>query len=60
MKGYLQRSHWDDVTTGEVGFMVRKAIRRGVSRRWPKRLERIVKLIRMLNKNQCKVLVLVL
>jgi small acid-soluble spore protein F (minor alpha/beta-type SASP) len=29
MKGYLQTSHWDDVTTGEVGSMVREAIRRG-------------------------------
>lgn len=28
-KGYLQTSHWSDVTTGEVGSMVREAIRRG-------------------------------
>ena len=28
-KGYLDTSHWDDVTTGEVGSMVREAIKRG-------------------------------
>jgi hypothetical protein len=28
-KGYLQTSHWSDVTTGEVGSMVREAIKRG-------------------------------
>ena len=29
MKGYLQTSHWSDVTTGEVGSMVREAVKRG-------------------------------
>lgn len=28
-KGYMQTSHWSDVTTGEAGSMVREAIRRG-------------------------------
>lgn len=28
-KVYLQTSHWSDVTTGEVGSMVREAIKRG-------------------------------
>jgi len=28
-KGYMQTSHWSNVTTGEVGSMVREAIRRG-------------------------------
>ncbi|WP_312561824.1 hypothetical protein [Anaerospora sp.] len=28
-KHYLQTSHWSDVTTGEVGSMVREAIKRG-------------------------------
>ena len=26
---YIDTSHWDDVTTGEVGSMVREAIKRG-------------------------------
>jgi small acid-soluble spore protein F (minor alpha/beta-type SASP) len=28
-KGYMITSHWSDVTTGEVGSMVREAIKRG-------------------------------
>lgn len=28
-KGFSQTSHWSDVTTGEVGAMVREAVRRG-------------------------------
>ena len=28
-KGYLITFHWSDVTTGEVGSMVREAIKRG-------------------------------
>jgi small acid-soluble spore protein F (minor alpha/beta-type SASP) len=28
-KSYLQTSHWSDVTTGEVGSVVREAIKRG-------------------------------
>lgn len=28
-KGYMRTSHWDDVTTGEIGSMVREAIKRG-------------------------------
>jgi hypothetical protein len=28
-KRFLQTSHWSDVTTGEVGSMVREAISRG-------------------------------
>lgn len=28
-KGYTVTSHWSDVTTGEVGSMVREAIKRG-------------------------------
>ena len=28
-KGYSDTFHWSDVTTGEVGSMVREAIKRG-------------------------------
>ena len=28
-KGYMRTSHWSDVTAGEVGSMVREAIKRG-------------------------------
>jgi small acid-soluble spore protein F (minor alpha/beta-type SASP) len=28
-KGYMRTSHWSDVTTGEVGSMVREAIKCG-------------------------------
>ena len=28
-KGYMVTFHWSDVTTGEVGSMVREAIKRG-------------------------------
>jgi small acid-soluble spore protein F (minor alpha/beta-type SASP) len=28
-KGYSDTSHWSDVTTGEIGSMVREVIRRG-------------------------------